>query len=351
MALSYSRITTYQKCPYKYKLKYVDKLGFPESIYLKSGKKMHEIIAKRTEECIRLGMNIVNFTDISDYDKDAVDVLKDFTLNLPPDMKEYGIEKEFGITSDWKPCEFDSEEASYRGIIDFYAVDGDNILEIIDYKTGFRVMPKSEFAYDLQLKLYSAYLLALHENISQIYLTRYYPRMNRYHNILVNRQDIEEFKEELSQISDRICNDNEYKPIVTPQCILCDARHICESFDKYKKHYPETIEEMADKIKVYKGLVKDYEDALKTYLEENRLVETENFIVKSLPETRYKYSTPDVVKYLKENDVDNKAILKWGLSVNNTTLTKLFKKINREDLDDGVPCDIVDFDKLKWEAK
>ena len=100
-----------------------------------------------------------------------------------------------------------------------------------------------------------------------------------------------------------------------------------------------------------KALAKQYEKVIKDALEGSPVLEGEHKRVSSKLQTRYKYNTPDVVEYLLNNGVDNKAILKWGLTVNNTSLTKLFKKINAEHLDDGVPCEVSHDEKLQYESK
>jgi hypothetical protein len=345
MALSYSRLKMYKDCPHKYKLAYIDGNKFQSSIWARSGKKLHAEIAKRAEKIIEAGGGVVEFPGSED------EVLQLFTFLLPDRVVKYGIEVELAVDKNWELCDFNSPEAMFRGILDMYVLDDNGTLEIIDHKTGYRKLSQDDFENDLQLKLYALMLAQQYPQARAFLLTRYYVRLNIMQDMSAEADDLQEFKAEIEGLAKRIESDKEYKPIVSPDCVNCMAKHICKPYQGYLDIIPETIEEMAEKAKHYDRMKKDYDEIVKKVLDEREKIETENYTIEYPLVTQHKYNNDEVVEFLLENDVSPEAILKWGINFTNTNIEKLFRKINRPDLEAAVPSEMKHYNRISYKKK
>lgn len=125
MSYSYSRLTTFKKCPAKYKYSYIDRIP----------------VERVTSEAASRGTDVHNSIE---------DFIHGKTDQLHPEIHEFygqyflGLrsahkgrlfpEFAWGLTKDWEYCEYDDPNHMLHGYIDLW-VDEDQV-EIHEYKTG-----------------------------------------------------------------------------------------------------------------------------------------------------------------------------------------------------------------------
>lgn len=175
--LSYSRLETYEKCPYKYKLQYVDKnYSNDTAIALEVGTLCHYIMEMKykgcsNEELLKIFLdgdeieNIKGFNQLDEYYgfdlyeentktntsyDDKLMAFKDKFLseNMEEDWRVIGTEVEFSFVF--------NNKAIIHGFID--RIDqhkGTNDIRVIDYKTNGKEFDKSFLATPLQMYIYS----------------------------------------------------------------------------------------------------------------------------------------------------------------------------------------------------
>ena len=123
-AISYSRMSTHKKCGLKYRYAYIDKIkidrGEPGPALVR-GNMMHDSIENHIGKDEPLHEELVFWAQWLNSLKSAYTCLPEST---------------WGITKDWEPCEFDSEDAFLRGIWDLKVLPVDDTLEIFEWKTG-----------------------------------------------------------------------------------------------------------------------------------------------------------------------------------------------------------------------
>ena len=146
---SFSSLKQYKTCPKQYyelrvAKNYTSKDG-EASIY---GKEVHKALEEYVKNNKPLPKNYEQF-------KIMVDPLLDIAGT------KY-CEKEMALTTDLKPCGFNTGEYWVRGIADLLIVDGD-VAFIVDYKTG-----KTNYADTSQLKLMAAMTFAHHPEVQKI---------------------------------------------------------------------------------------------------------------------------------------------------------------------------------------
>lgn len=120
--LSYSKYSTYEACPRKYKYRYLDKIPTEKTVYMARGTEVHASI----EDFINGKVDKIH-PDIQGYYGGYFQKLKDLGARA---------EETFAVSSDWKKTEFSDPDALVRGVLDIIMPPRDGELDIFEVKTG-----------------------------------------------------------------------------------------------------------------------------------------------------------------------------------------------------------------------
>lgn len=136
-AWSYSRYADYKQCPFRFKLKYIDKLPEPGSPAMARGSEVHkegENFLKATKPK-KLPVSYQHFAE-------EMEQLR----GLSP-----LVEQQWGFTRDWSPTSWFGGDTWLRVVCDVAVVYDDNTMDVIDFKTGRKWDTNEE-----QVELFSA---------------------------------------------------------------------------------------------------------------------------------------------------------------------------------------------------
>ena len=173
IALSHSRLSDFNACPLKFKLKYIDKASNfqmkqeDKSIHLVRGDNVHKALeaylvkrkAGQAKETIQSSLDEVCQT---------IPLIENYVKLFG--MDNVHPEAQISINSDWKKVEWFDKSSYYRAIFDLICLS-EKVAVIADYKTG----KFKDYAPDNgmgQLELSSAIALAIWpvEEVKTIYL-------------------------------------------------------------------------------------------------------------------------------------------------------------------------------------
>lgn len=142
-------------------------------------------------------------------------------------LKAHGAEAEleFAFTKDWVPCDWFAKDAWCRVKADALSMDMDNVLQVIDFKTGStpEKIKAGNQDYALQLELYAlagmlSYPTAETVRTSLIFID---------HNMVVEGErvytptDLPELKTKWESRTNKMLNDEVYKPTPGQACRWC----------------------------------------------------------------------------------------------------------------------------------
>lgn len=135
IALSHSRLSDFNQCKLKFKLKYIDKLAkFKEdesaSPHLVRGKNVHSALENYVVQMTSNGELEVKITSLPE-----VEMTKPFVNRFLDNYTTVIPETQIAINKDWQRVEWFSRDAYYRVIMDLIALRQTD-WAIIDYKTG-----------------------------------------------------------------------------------------------------------------------------------------------------------------------------------------------------------------------
>jgi len=227
---SFSRLSSFESCPLKFKFTYIDKIKVESSsTALTKGSFIHHFLENYPQPCTQFfGLNE---SDIAVYTKICIDF-----INSPKGESivnadcTIGKELDFGLDSKMNPVNFNNPDALLRGSIDRLNLIEDKnygtMLHVIDYKSG-----KAKEAWWQSFKQVQLYVIWLFRNpafsgIDKIKASYMYVEHNISNDLIMERKYILSYiKEYISDIK-QIESSLEFPKKVTKLCDWCDFKKI-----------------------------------------------------------------------------------------------------------------------------
>ncbi len=252
---SHSRLCTFEQCPFKFKLRYIDK--FPPEIektieaYL--GEKVHEAlewlyiqITNKNTAAIPLIEDLIEYyaiawkKDFSEeikkvhnhftyeyyFDKGIKLLIDYYTKNYPFSDNTIAIEKLITLDLDG------TGKYLLQGYADRIVHDKEkNIFEIHDYKTG-QIKNQEDLDKDRQLALYSIGIKNIFEDakdmdVSNIHLIWHFLDFNEKKQSKRTNEQLEQLKSEIIKLINKIESTKEYPANPGMLCRWCEFRKYC----------------------------------------------------------------------------------------------------------------------------
>jgi putative RecB family exonuclease len=261
---SHSRISTYESCPYQYKLKYIDKIKIdvPNTIEAFMGGLVHETLEKlykdkTVERTIPKDLLLKFYEDLwsKEYTDDILIAKASQGLNEQT-YKEKGRKMVGDYYDKFEPFDQltiiglettdkmtlpDGNEWHVR--IDKLGKDGEGNYYVCDYKTNARMKSQAEADEDRQLALYSVWVNNKFSDVKSVKLV--------WHMLAFNEDAISERNyEQLEILQHQVCskikaieNAKEFPTRVTGLCSYCIFKELCPRFSN-----PEQIQKKMDEL-------------------------------------------------------------------------------------------------------
>jgi len=245
---SHSRLSCYEQCPQKYKMKYVDRVEteVEESIEAFLGVRVHETLEKLYRD---LGYQKVNTLDElldffhSEWKKnwyDSIVIVKE----------EYGPENylkmgERFITdyyNKYKPFDQgrtisleerilvnldNSGDYKLQGFIDRVMESEEGYYEVHDYKTNSRLPLPEYIENDRQLALYAIGIKERYPDVKDVRLIWHFLAFDKEIDSTRTGEELEELKKSVIELIDRIESDEKYPAKTSLLCDWCEFKPIC----------------------------------------------------------------------------------------------------------------------------
>lgn len=196
MVYSFSRIESFNGCPYGFYLTYIKKHEGEDNIYSYLGSEIHEILEalqvgklqkedaitifeEKAQDAFILGYEFMS----PNVERKYVDNILNYLENFKPiECEDFGIEKEFLI---------EIEGVKIRGFIDFFYVNKDGKVVVVDYKSSSKFSAKELPSKTRQLILYGIALEKEGMEVEKVGfdMLKYYSKPWRGKEVLKERCD------------------------------------------------------------------------------------------------------------------------------------------------------------------
>lgn len=256
---SHSKISTFEKCPYQYKLKYVDKIepDIPQGIEAFMGSVVHQVLEdlyKKSQAKIipTKGslFELYNSLWNEQYDERILIVRKNLAME---DYRKMGMRfirdhydkfhpfdqlNIIGLETEDKMTLRDGSEWHIR--IDKLCKDKEGNYYVCDYKTNGRMKDKQEADSDRQLAMYSIWVKDKFEDVKSVKLV--------WHMLAFNEEVMSERTEDqLLKLHEETINkiakikkaeeNNNFPANVSKLCEWCLYQNICPAYQKAKANW------------------------------------------------------------------------------------------------------------------
>lgn len=214
IALSWSRLSTYQQCPLKFHLSYITK-SFPQeekSIHLIKGEQLHKqledyILAKNGSAPMPLG-----FSPEVKNSLPYVDKLFSMYDTIHP-------EAQVACDINWKPTEWFGKDVAWRAIWDASCLRQDTVF-LPDWKSG-KVYPLGN-TYG-QLHLSSTIALERWSNVPEVNCAYVYIEHQKITPVKVTRQDLPAVRAYFEKEFEKVQMEKAWDPTPNDNCKWCPA--------------------------------------------------------------------------------------------------------------------------------
>jgi putative RecB family exonuclease len=246
---SYSRLTTFEQCPLKFKFRYIDRIipKIEKSFEAHLGKVVHSSLEwlytqvkenkiPGIDELISEYINnwqeeyspeMINNTSLTpeDYLNKGIQFLTTYyTQNHPFDDNTIEVEKEIIV-------ELDGKEHKILGFIDRLAYNiQTGEYEIHDYKTANNPPSKEKLEKDRQLALYSLAIKSIYGQEKEVKMVWHFLAYNTRVSIKKTNQELDQLKKETLELINKIESTKEFSPCKSPLCNWCEYKPICPAW-------------------------------------------------------------------------------------------------------------------------
>jgi CRISPR/Cas system-associated exonuclease Cas4 (RecB family) len=215
IALSHSRLSTYQQCPRKFKLQFLDK-SFPkedESPHLVRGSNVHKalenyIIKKAS------GQESIPASSLQEVER-----TKPLINNLFETFDVVYPEIQLAVDSDYVKCDWFGSNAYYRAIVDVLAM-GEGRALAGDFKTG---KIRDYDGWGGQLHLTSAMMMGAFPNIEEVHAVYIYVDHKQNYRETFTKSDLPKLREHFDEQYEIVNADKEFAPKSNEFCKWCPA--------------------------------------------------------------------------------------------------------------------------------
>ena len=270
---SHSRVSSFENCPYQYKLRYIDKAEpeIQETIELFMGKRVHETLEKlykdkKFKKLVSKAILLKFYKDNWDKEiSDEVLVVKEgLTQN---NYKKMGMKFLEDYYNKYKPFDqltilgLETQDRmtlpdgnTWHVRIDKFACDNEGNYYVMDYKTNANMKDQEEADSDRQLAMYSIWVKDKFKDVKSVKLV--------WHMLAFNKEAVSErtpeqekkLQEEVMALIKRIekaTKENDFPTHVTALCNYCGFKSQCPAF----KHQVELEEKSIEEFKIREFLV------------------------------------------------------------------------------------------------
>jgi CRISPR/Cas system-associated exonuclease Cas4 (RecB family) len=219
IALSFSRVDDYVRCPWKFFHKYISKT-YPEegeSIALIKGKEVHS----QLENWMKAALKDESLPDLSLVARNAVPILQNILANY----HSISPENQLAINSKWEATDWFANDIYYRAIVDLMAFKGDNEAIVIDHKTGkVRGYEKGDYT---QLGLTAAMLFSIYPQLEVVKCYYLFVEHKKTSGATFYREDLETLKAPFDKVYREVNEAEFFPPKVNEYCRYCKIKE-CE---------------------------------------------------------------------------------------------------------------------------
>lgn len=264
MMYSHSRLSCFEQCPFKFKLKYIDKVEpeTSETVEAFMGKRVHETLEKiYTDKKFEKVMTLEQAQDYlkklwkKNWNDEIIIVRKEYNQENYLDKALKYIKMYYnqfhpfndGITiglEDRVIIQLDKEgKYKLQGYIDRLASFKNGEYHIIDYKTNDHLKIQEQLDTDRQLALYQLAVMNNYKDANKILLKWHFLAFDKILTSSRTKEELEKLRLDTIKLIDTIENCKEFNTKKSTLCDWCEFRSQCPEWSHLAKLEQKNVNE------------------------------------------------------------------------------------------------------------
>jgi putative RecB family exonuclease len=248
MIHSHSSLSTFEQCPYKFKLKYIEKIDpiIKDTIESFMGKMVHETLEKlymdlQYDKVISIEdlLHFLNHIWYENYNDQIVIIKKQYTMEKYLSLakqyisdyyqkyKPFNQTKTIGIENHLIFPLDKQKNYQIQGFIDRLSEKEPRHFQIHDYKTSSRLPSQKQLDSDRQLGLYMLGVKNQYPQVKDITLIWHFLKFNKELQSTRSNQQLEKLKDKVITLIKRIESSKTFTCNLSPLCNWCEYKPIC----------------------------------------------------------------------------------------------------------------------------
>lgn len=221
-----SRVKTFDVCPLKFKLTYIDKIDIPEAVSSDAefGKLFHKFAERYNGTNIRELVKLTSLYELDDTYKTYIAVAFKNYKSFYQKYSKYESKTE-------EDLEFQDNQLWLHGIIDKLILNEKIIF--VDYKTS--AAPSSD-RHTFQMKFYTLLVAKFFQQpVDQVRCILYYPRCDAEEKLMFSAPEMKKFEDELKAKIKKIESNSDWKESPSYACKWCkfaNTKHCSVKLEK-----------------------------------------------------------------------------------------------------------------------
>lgn len=278
---SYTRISDFEACPRRFKLKHLDKVPEPPSEPLLIGRVIHDTAAAYAKHCLQTGV-ATDITAIKPIAEAAFYEVGGLPTEKLPEIialveklaESYVVDLEHTVGVEEQFKHFFGDGQIFWAYIDRLLIDG-TVATIVDLKTDHNLRSQGDVDRDLQLEVYAWAVKVMYPQVTEIKTALNFVR----HQVVregrsIPAEEIPEIEKRIMAAVARIDKETEFKPTPGSACGWCAYSSNCPAFKaiqdagKVVVSTPEEAQAVAAELILLEKQAGERKEALKRYCTE-----------------------------------------------------------------------------------
>lgn len=314
---SYSKLDTYNGCPRRFKLKYIDKLTEPTSEALERGKAVHAALADYAQYCLSNGLQTdLQFLREFPGNDEVREILETFAETHIIEPGDYTFEDMWKLSMDPHPW-------TWWGVIDLLKDEGERLI-ITDFKTDHQIRSQTDIERDTQIRYYAWMASKKFPRATEFVCGIDFVRHGVLRQTTYTIDDIPAIEKQIVDRIQEVEADRKFQATPGAHCSYCSWTAECNAVKAANVAVVSTEDEAgqaAAQLIALKARVTALEDLLKPWCSENGAVGVNGMEVGFFKSESYGYNTDDILVFSDLNGVPIEDVLQ----PNTTALKRLAK--------------------------
>jgi len=230
MRLSYSKLSTFLDCGFKYKLRYIHRLPQKPRSYLRLGSVLHSVLGRfyldagDTPPDLEYLLSL--YQEVWPYPKPSQQKQYDLGIEILKGYYQYNMD--YWHPAIWVEFSFNVPFGGHtiEGVFDRVDRLEDGRMEIIDYKAQKALPTQEEVDENLQLSVYALAFREITGDIPDL-LSIYHLRSNRKWTTSRSSEEIDAIASRILEIAGQITFRRNFEPKENRGCRWCDYKDYC----------------------------------------------------------------------------------------------------------------------------